>query len=301
MATVVGTGRTSSFVLADGRRLGYHEYGAPGGLPCIYTPGTPSSGLAGAAYDEAARAAGVRWVSVDKPGYGQSDFQHRRTLLGYADDIARLADHLGLDRFAVAGESGGGPHALALGHELPARITVAIVLAGMGPASERWVRAGMKPANRRLVAVAHRAPWALRVPMALMRRTLRDDKRVERLIRQQMAHAVESDRRVMAELSGRIDLAAAARDAFRNDSRGAAQEMALFARPWGFDPAAIACQVALWHGTEDVNVPVAVAERMAALIPHCTAHLLPGEGHAVGLARRADVMASVVRAGQVQV
>jgi pimeloyl-ACP methyl ester carboxylesterase len=29
-----------------------------------------------------------------------------------------LADHLGLDRFALAGESGGGPHTLASAHRL---------------------------------------------------------------------------------------------------------------------------------------------------------------------------------------
>ena len=46
--------------LADGRRLRWHEFGDADGPPVLYTAGTPVSGLGGAAYDEAARAAGLR-------------------------------------------------------------------------------------------------------------------------------------------------------------------------------------------------------------------------------------------------
>jgi hypothetical protein len=37
------------------------------------------SGLGGASYAEAARAAGLRWISPEKPGYGGSDYQRKRT------------------------------------------------------------------------------------------------------------------------------------------------------------------------------------------------------------------------------
>ena len=94
--------------LADGRRLRWHEFGDPDGSPVIYTAGTPVSGLGGALYDHAARAAGLRWISPDKPGYGGSDYHRERSLVSWADDLAALASHLGLDRFALAGESGSG-------------------------------------------------------------------------------------------------------------------------------------------------------------------------------------------------
>ena len=47
---------TSEITLPDGRRLSWHEFGDPAGLPVIYTAGTPVSGLGGASYGEAARA-----------------------------------------------------------------------------------------------------------------------------------------------------------------------------------------------------------------------------------------------------
>ena len=56
-------------------------------------------------------AAGVVAIAPDRPGYGLSTFQKARTLAGWSRDVAELAGHLGLDRFAVVGISGGGPHA----------------------------------------------------------------------------------------------------------------------------------------------------------------------------------------------
>ena len=109
---------SSVITLPDGRWLRWHEFGDLGGAPVIYTAGTPVSGLGGRFYDEPARAAGLRWISPDKPGYGGSDYQRKRTVVGWADDLAALARHLGLERFALAGESGGGPFTLAAAHQL---------------------------------------------------------------------------------------------------------------------------------------------------------------------------------------
>jgi Transposase, Mutator family len=82
---------TEVITLPDGRRLCWHEFGDPDGPPAIYTAGTPVSGLGGAAYDHSARAAGLRWIPPDKPGYGGSDYQPNRSLLSWADDLAALA------------------------------------------------------------------------------------------------------------------------------------------------------------------------------------------------------------------
>src|SRR5207302_6015031 len=126
-------------------------------------------------------------------------------------------------------------------------------------------------------------------------RSLRDPERRARFVARQLAVSPEADRRVLAEFDEEAILAAAV-DAFRAGSRGAAQEMTLFARPWGFDLSDIVVPVELWHGSDDVNVPVAVARHVARHLPQCTSHILDGEGHSVGLARRDDVMASVVAA-----
>ena len=99
--------------LTDGRRLSYCEYGAPRGAPAFFCHGWPGSRLDFSANDEPAAEAGVRVISVDRPGIGRSDPQLGRTVLDWANDVAALADSLSIDRFAVFGFSFGGPYARA--------------------------------------------------------------------------------------------------------------------------------------------------------------------------------------------
>lgn len=282
--------------LVDGRTLAWREYGRADGLPCVYTTGTPASGLAGGLHHEAAARAGIRWISVDKPGYGLSDYQRGRTLLDWPGDVGALAGHLGLDRFAVAGESGGGPHALALAYALGERITTAVVLAGMGPGDQPSVRQGMRRQNRFLLGVAQRAPWALLPPAAMIGFLVSNPRRAERYSRRQAAGSPPADREVLRDAATLALALAATRDAFRAGPRGAAQELAILARPWGFDLADVKVHVDLWHGTEDVNVPVSIARAVVDRLPNCEARIVEGAGHMVGWTRTDDIMAAVARA-----
>ena len=47
--------------------------------------------------------------------------------------MAAVADALGIDRFAVLGHSGGGPHALACGALLPDRVLAVVSVSAPAP------------------------------------------------------------------------------------------------------------------------------------------------------------------------
>jgi pimeloyl-ACP methyl ester carboxylesterase len=87
--------------LADGRVLGYAEWGDPQGAPVFYFHGTPASRLDPVCFPDAPAQAGVRLISVDRPGMGLSSFQRGRQIADWPDDVAALADALGIDRFGV--------------------------------------------------------------------------------------------------------------------------------------------------------------------------------------------------------
>jgi pimeloyl-ACP methyl ester carboxylesterase len=177
--------------VADGRRLRWHEFGDPDGWPVLYTAGTPVSGLGGAVYDEAARAAGLRWISPDKPGYGGSDYQPNRSMSGWADDLTALAGHLRLDHFALAGESGGAPFTLTAAHQLTGRINVIALIASGGPI-EPADRAGQKTRNRVMGWLARNAPALNTMQAAAMRWELANPARRERLLHRDMAAAPQA-------------------------------------------------------------------------------------------------------------
>ena len=64
-----------------------------------------------------------------------------------AADVASIADALGIDRFAVMGDSGGGPHALACAAVWPGRVLATVCMSGPAPFGAEgldWF-AGMTP------------------------------------------------------------------------------------------------------------------------------------------------------------
>lgn len=99
----------------------------------IFHPGTPVTRVLGRWADGAAQTAGVRLVSVNRPGYGGSTTLRTASLLEVGRDTATLATHLGLDAYAVVGSSGGGPFAVATAVADPNRVRALAVAGGVGP------------------------------------------------------------------------------------------------------------------------------------------------------------------------
>lgn len=91
--------------LPDGRTIALEEYGASAGPPVLYFHGWPASRLEAGLIPELP----VRVLAFDRPGYGRSSPQPGRTLLDWPQDVADVADRLGLGQFHVVGLSGGAP------------------------------------------------------------------------------------------------------------------------------------------------------------------------------------------------
>jgi pimeloyl-ACP methyl ester carboxylesterase len=68
-------------------------------------------------------------------------------------------------------------------------------------------------------------------------------------------------------------------EGLRNGSAALAEDRALLFRPWGFPVSSVRQRVDLWHGTQDWQVPVSFGRVLSAMLPDCTAHWFPGEGH----------------------
>lgn len=263
--------------LPDGRRLNWHEFGDPDGAPVIYTAGTPVSGLGGATYDQAARAAGLRWISPDKPGFGGSDYHRKRSLTSWADDVAALAGQLGLDRFALAGESGGGPFTLAAAHQLGDRVSVTALIASAGNRRRsRAERRGQQARIRFYGWIARNAPALNVIPFMMMRWSMVSPARRERSLRRAMAGAPE-DRH--AGLRNEWEGVA---DAFRPGTRGAVQETALMVPPWPFSLSEVKTPVHLWHGARDTNVLISSSQHLARELPDATLHTNDSSDHDIG-------------------
>ena len=122
----------SVMTLADGRQLAYAEWGDPSGKPVVFIHGMPASRLF-CPDEDATIAAGVRLITIDRPGYGRSDPRPDRVLLDWPADFVELADQLDLPACPVIGWSAGGRNALVIGLRVPERVTAIGIVVAPGP------------------------------------------------------------------------------------------------------------------------------------------------------------------------
>lgn len=114
--------QTQLIPTSDGRTLAACQWGPANGSPVFFLHGTLGGRFLRHVQGEYERTR-LRVVTYDRPGFGGSTPQHGRTVADGAQDVLTIADRLGLDRFAVAGVSGGGPYALAVAAASPERVT----------------------------------------------------------------------------------------------------------------------------------------------------------------------------------
>jgi len=270
----------------DGRDLHVYEGGAPDGVPVFTLNGTPSAGLLHEPHHDDARRRGVRLLGYDRPGYGASTSLPDRDVAAAAADVAAIADALGIERFAVWGTSGGGPHTLACAALLGDRVVAAASLSGSAPyAAEQldWMDGMGKRSISKFVAAA-KGRQALE-PMLLEERDAMIAGGAQALAEAGRTMLTPVDAAVMTgELADY--LFGATRAGIEDSVDGWVDDILAFSRPWGFDVRVIAVPVLLWHGEHDGFVPVAHGAWLAERIPGVEARLSPDEGHLTLVADR---------------
>ena len=270
-----------TFQLPDNRQLGYAILGTPDGYPVFFFHGTPGSRLIFSDQDPIAQIPGIQLILPERPGYGLSSPQPGRTILQWAEDVEALADHLNFERFIVAGESGGGPYALACAHQLPRRIEAVFLLASPSPTDSRNVRRAMSFGNRLFLGIGRLFPGVIRRSLKHMATSFHtDSERTMDSLKAQMSH---SDQVMMENPAVREALARDIREAYRQGGEGHAEDamLVMFGKSWGFELKDISTPVHIWHGDEDRQAPLAMAEHLASEIPDCSLRVIPGAGHLI--------------------
>jgi pimeloyl-ACP methyl ester carboxylesterase len=238
----------------------------------------------------------IHLIAFDRPGYGGSDRLPGRRIADVAADAAAVADELGIDRFAVAGRSGGGPHALAVAALLPKRATRAAVLVGLAPFDAEgldWFE-GMALANQRDYSAASQSEAVVSLSLVAQAESIRTDP--GRLLARLDPDLPHPDRQVVMNLAIRTMLMDTYAEALRESPDGWVDDVVALSRPWGFDPADIAVPVLLWHGERDVLVPVAHTRWLADRIPGARAVVHPGAAHFGSLEILPEVLSWLVSA-----
>ena len=265
--------------LPDGRVLDVTVSGPQSGLPLVFHHGTPGSGVPFRDMTRAVHDRGLRLVTFSRAGYGASSRLAGRTVVDAAGDVAAILDHLDAERCLTAGWSGGGPHALATGARLGARVAGVLVIAGVAPYGAPGLDflTGMGESNLEEFALAVQGEAELRPFL---------DREAAGLRAADAAAIVSGlatllppvDVAVITDEYGE-DLVANFAESLRTGVDGWLDDDLAFVQPWGFDVGDLAVPTLVWQGSADLMVPFGHGRWLADHIPGATAHLQAGEGH----------------------
>lgn len=255
--------------LPDGRTL--HGYDTGGdGHPVMWHHGTPNVGAPPKPLFALADELRLRWVSFDRPGYGGSSSHPGRTVASVAADAAALADALELDRFAVVGHSGGGPHALACAAQQPSRVSGVVSLGGLAPFLPEeldWF-ADMGPTSHAALLAALEGAEGKR--------------RHEHENADAPIDFTARDWQALKGPWGWLGTVAAAGVA--SGVEALIDDDLAYVSPWGVDVQRISVPVLLVHGDDDHVVPARHSAWLAGQIPRAEHWRLPEESHISALA-----------------
>lgn len=252
----------TDLTLPCGRTLHMYDTGAGGeDLTIFWHHGTPNIGMP----PRPLFRPGVRWISYDRPGYGTSTPLLGRNMASAAMYVARVADTLGINRFAVMGHSSGGPHALACSALLPNRVLAVASVAGLAPFGADgldWF-AGMSAGSEASLRAATRGREA--------------KEKYQASAEFDPESFTPADHAAFAGPWSWFDevvgpAIAAGPDALIDDDLANVE-------PWGFDPAQVAAPVLLLHGEADRMVPATHSAWLAGRCASAELWLRRGEGH----------------------
>lgn len=269
--------------VADGRRIAVQIIGPDDGRPVLFCHAAPGSRR----FDpdpRATAAAGIRLITVDRPGYGGSD-RLADVPLGavagelapiipiFADDCASVLDHLGVGEAAVAGWSAGGRVALALAARRPDLVRSVAMIGTPAPDEEvPWIGADEKG----MIAMLTADPGSALVTLEQMLAPMTADQAAGL----GMVSGGPADEAALADGDLRAALETMLAEAFAQGPAGLAADIASYTMaPWGFDPRAVGAPVRCWYGTGDAVVSPAHGQWWVDQVADGRLTVLPEVGH----------------------
>lgn len=238
----------------------YRVQGAPDGIPVVALHGTPGSRFSGTPARDALHALGLRVITLDRPGYGDTPGGEARPARELAQDLLDVLDHAGVaGPVGVLAGGGGTPAGLALAALHPERVAALTLVWPLAPGGSdagspgmdqhEWVR-GMDEQQRMLHVLALQDPVFLRDQLELGLG----------------AHA---------------------------GAEGIVLDLVQVQEPWGIDPADVRCPVDVWWGMDSAVSPAGHAVWLSDHLTGAQVQEHPQEEHQWHVRRLVEVFAQL--------
>tara|TARA_B100001142_G_scaffold108398_1_gene110336 strand:+ start:3455 stop:4303 length:849 start_codon:yes stop_codon:yes gene_type:complete len=254
----------------NGRIISFADFGEDNKIPAFYCHGGPGSRNAVKGSSEKDKDNLIRYIGVDRPGYGNTSPMPGRTINDWTDDLILIAEYLNIDNFYIIGVSTGGSYSLATAARFSDQVLGVLLCCAMS--DMRWAskNATMEGVEQ-FVGLSREEAYQLAVkdmgedgskmlsnnglsPADIL--YLQKPENIERF--------VNDDATFAQGVTGYAD------DRLADCS----------AQGWSsFDINNVICPVSIIHGEVDTIVPVAHAQHTAEIVKDAHLNIYPDHGH----------------------
>lgn len=241
----------TKFKLNTGMTVSYQIFGDEKGHPLVICSGLLGN-ISNAKMDSLLSETGIKWILIDRPGYGQSDFYEMETPYEWAEGVGQLLKELEIENFDVLGISAGAVYAYALAVAFSRRVCNVYVSSGIGAIYKPEVVA-LYPDEAKAVIPLYTTGTPAQIQKGLM-------DMFEKL--PQEIYENPQVRRGMNE-----------------DIKGIVQTVRLEYGKWGFEIGQVKQSVNMYHSQADEQVPFSIAEKTKSYMKNATLHSYENEPH----------------------
>ncbi|MDO8645144.1 MAG: alpha/beta hydrolase [Candidatus Planktophila sp.] len=262
------------FTRSNGQTVAYFDYGQSQNV-VFFHHGSPSAGPISPHIRRNADANGFRIIEVVRPGYGSSTAIANRSVNTASQINLDIADALGIENFAIFGQSGGGPHALASGHLAGNRCKAMLIVAGIAPFDDPNFdfAAGMAEGGREFwnLPLTSMEDFELSVSKMATEWSSYNFNQFKEVLNVDPEDPISDESILSFQVRGQYS--------FIQGAHGLRDDRLAFLKPWGFSLEEISLPVQLWAGTKDVNVPPAHADYLKRKIPNSELLIVENKNH----------------------
>lgn len=270
------------FKLKSGRKVAYREFGNPQGEPIVFYHGFPGSSIQGGFFNDSSFVKDFRVIAFDRPGFGSSEFQTKRTLVDVSSDIQELMNHLKIHSFHLLGVSGGAPYAMATAALLPEQVKSLNLMCPLGPLYRPSLLMKMPFKAQALLMMTRLLPnlTSRMLNKALSQLSSSDSSSDGgSIVEKFSAELPPSDISIMTNPAFADILSTSLSHAFAQGSKGPLQELKIFTSNWKFNLKKIQAPSVILHGAEDRIVPPSIGKFLSDQIKNSEFIIVPKEGH----------------------
>ncbi|WP_432453880.1 MULTISPECIES: alpha/beta fold hydrolase [unclassified Agarivorans] len=286
--------QTLFFTLPDQRRLCYQEFGSDKGTPVIYCHSILGSRLENF-FDEQdlAKQLGLRLITIDRPGFGGSDYHPNYSFVQWSEDLCALLEYLNIDQVELLGYATGGVYAACCAAKIPSKISHltmvssgdALVLDSDYQATAKLYRMHMK--------LARDFPSMHRLFTNILEKGLhKDPNKLFKVLAKDLDGA---DVELFNSPQFRDKFTRYLKEAKIQGGSAFSDEVQRVMKDWGFNIADIQIPTSLWHGEVDRHIPLVLAERFATSVPNAQLKVIPKQGHFMIYQQWSNILHSIAK------